>query len=374
MLLDDFQLQQTAKRYAERSTQRVRNERLIGKGRLLDVDTPERVGKFLSRRGLAVTANSGLTIERPSAVMAGEVAELSPQLALERFLGTNDLMGVAFLEEGLRVARTIARVWVGVSAGRPSAYGTGFMVSPRLMMTNHHVLPDAATARSSLAEFDYHRRGDGTLMSSTTFVLEPSTFFFADKALDYAVVAVSPSASEGRALADYGYNLLSEEEGKAIAAQWANVIQHPGGEPKQVSLRENQIVDVLPNFLHYKSDTAPGSSGAAVFNDRWEVVAIHHSGVPARTADGRVTAIDGRAWRPEMGEDRIQWIANEGVRISRVIKNLRDKLTTDAHRALFNAMLARSSEERSNVIGRGQPPVDPEATGRTRWWRRPTAL
>jgi V8-like Glu-specific endopeptidase len=364
MVLDNYQLQQTLGRYEERTAQRKRNERLIDMGRLLDVDTPERVDKFLKRRGLALDVGGGVTVERASAVMRGEVAGMDGQLALERYLGTNDLMGVAFLEEGLRVTRTIARIWVNVSGGQARGYGTGFMVSPRLMITNHHVLGDPTTAARSLAEFDYQRRGDGTVAPTTTFAFEPQTFFHADQDLDYAIVAVRLASNDGRPLADFGHNLLSEEEGKAIAAQWANIVQHPGGGPKQVSLRENQIVDVLPNFLHYKSDTAPGSSGSAVFNDRWEVVALHHSGVPDKTDGGSIKSIDGTPWRPDMGEDRIHWIANEGVRISRIIKHLRARLASDAHRALFNAMLSASSESLPLVApngasyssnGRGQP-------------------
>jgi V8-like Glu-specific endopeptidase len=373
-MLSNFQIQQTLKRYAERAAPRARNERLIGQGRLLEVDTPERVAKFLKRRGLATDLDGELTVERASAMMVGEVAGMQPGLALERFLGTNDLMGVAFLEEGLRVARTIARIWVNVSSGRPSAYGTGFMVSPQLLITNHHVLGDAATARSSLAEFDYQRRTDGTLIQSTTFTLEPNVFFYANQDLDYAVVAVKVRSDNGRSLADFGYNLLSEEEGKAIAAQKANIIQHPAGEPKQVALRENQIVDVLPNFLHYKSDTAPGSSGAAVYNDRWEIVALHHSGVPDKTEDGQIRAIDGSPWRPEMGDNRINWVANEGVRISRIIKHLRDQLTNDSHRALFNAMLATSSEAqplaggtRQSAPAVGQASVVMSSDGSATW-------
>jgi V8-like Glu-specific endopeptidase len=365
MLLDNFQIQQTLKRYEERTGHRARNQRLIEKGRLLEVDSPERIDKFLKRRGLAADLGGELTVERPSAVMAGEVAGLPPELALERYLGTNDLMGTAFLEEGLHAARTIARIWVDVSSGRASAFGTGFMVSPQLMITNHHVLGNAAIASRSLAEFDYQRRADGTLTTTTAFSFEPNVFFYADQELDYAVVAVRSTSNEGRPLATFGYNLLSEEEGKSIAAQWANIVQHPGGEPKQVSLRENQIFDILPNYLHYKSDTAPGSSGAPVYNDRWEVVALHHSGVPDKTADGRLKSIDGSPWQPEMGEDRIRWIANEGVRISRIIRHLREQLSTEAHRAMFKAMLAQSSEVQSLILdgGRQTPPASSAQSG-----------
>jgi len=353
MLLSKFQLDQTEKRYAERQPQRARNKRLIAQKRYLDVDSPDRIQKFLDRRGLRMDIEKKLIVEKPSAVMAGETRGLPPEAAFERILGTNDLMGVAFLDEGLRVSRTIARIWVNVSGGQAGAFATGFMVSPRLLMTNHHVLENALSARSSLAEFNYQRRGDGTLVGSSVFQLDPDTFFFNDQALDYAVVAVRGRDATGHALSDFGNNRLSEDEGKAIAAQWGNIIQHPGGEPKQVSLRENQIVDILPNFIHYETDTAPGSSGAAVFNDRWEIVALHHSGVPAKTADGRTMAVDGHPWRPEMGEDRIKWVANEGVRISCIIKDLRARITNPAQRDLFDAMLV-SDKDVSPLVS---PPV-----------------
>jgi V8-like Glu-specific endopeptidase len=349
MIMDSYQLEQTTKRYEERQSQRDRNKRLMDAGRPLEVDTPERVQKFLERRGLGTSLDGSLVTESKPVVMAGEIADLAADAALERVLGTNDLMGVAFLEEGLRAARTIARIWVNVVGGRPAGYGTGFMISPRLLITNHHVLGDAATARSSIAEFNYQRLVDGTLAVSKSFQFDPAVFFYADRDLDYAVVAVRETSDNGGALSEFGYNLLSEEEGKAIAAQCANIIQHPGGEAKQISLRENQIVDVLPNFLHYETDTAPGASGAAVYNDRWEVVALHHSGVPKRTPDGQILAADGTLWRPEMGDDRIKWIANEGVRVSRIIKHLREQITNDAQRAMFDAILARSQNDQPVV-------------------------
>ena len=351
MLIDNYQLQQTQKRFDERTAQRKRNERLIEEHRPLEVDTPERVQQFLKRRGLALSADGTPTVEALSTVMAGETAGLPPEIALERQIGASDLMGVAFLAEGLRVANTIARIWISVRDSRPAGYATGFMVSPRLLITNHHVLGDPIVARNSLAEFNYERRADGTITQGVNFTFDPDKFFYADRDLDYACVAVGARSRDGRDLSTYGYNLLSEDEGKAIAAQWANIIQHPSGEPKQLSLRENQIVDVLPQFLHYKTDTAPGSSGAPVFNDRWEIVALHHSGVYAKTADGRPMAVDGQPWQSWMGEDRIKWEANEGVRISRLIQHLRDQLRTDAHRTLFNEMLAPSQDVVPLVIG-----------------------
>jgi V8-like Glu-specific endopeptidase len=61
--------------------------------------------------------------------------------------------------------------------------------------------------------------------------------------------------------------------------EFVNIIQHPSGhQPKALALCDNQLVDVLDSCLHYQTDTAPGSSGAPVYNDQWEVIALHHSG------------------------------------------------------------------------------------------------
>ncbi|MFJ1567897.1 trypsin-like serine peptidase [Streptomyces erythrochromogenes] len=99
--------------------------------------------------------------------------------------------------------------------------------------------------------------------------------------------------------ATFGSLPLKEAQGKAVIGELVSIIQHPNGEPKQLALRDDQIVDVLDDFVHYSADTARGSSGAPVFNDQWEVVALHHAavGVPARLlgARGRPRTHGGRA-------------------------------------------------------------------------------
>jgi V8-like Glu-specific endopeptidase len=354
MEIDRFQIDGTLRRYDERKAQRERNLRLIKAGHYLAVDTPDRVHKFLRRRGFS-SQEAATLMEQPRALAAAsEFAGPAEPNALERVIGTSDLMGVAFLERGLQVARTVGRVWIGIAAGRPIGYGTGFLVSPRLFITNHHVLGDVALARASVVEFDYQLGIDGEPRPTSTFAIDPTTFHLADRQLDYAVVAIHPSAAgDGRSLGEFGFNSMIEEEGKAIAAQWVNIIQHPNGGLKQLALRENRVVDVLEQFLHYQTDTAPGSSGSPVYNDRWEVVALHHSGVWATNAAGQILAVDGQVWRPEMGEERVKWIANEGARISRVIASLRTQQMSDGQRRLFDEMLRPASSA-------GLPPQTPE--------------
>ena len=53
--------------------------------------------------------------------------------------------------------------------------------------------------------------------------------------------------------------------------------------------------------MHYSADTEPGSSGSPVFNDQWEVVALHHASVRA----------------PEHTE--FGGVLNEGIRVSAIL-------------------------------------------------------
>jgi hypothetical protein len=65
-----------------------------------------------------------------------------------------------------------------------------------------------------------------------------------------------------------------------------NIVQHPDGRLKEVALRDNQVTWQNGQLVHYRSDTEPGSSGAPVFNDIWELVALHHAAADDMSNEG----------------------------------------------------------------------------------------
>ncbi|MEF2279095.1 endonuclease [Deinococcus sp. YIM 134068] len=332
-------LAQTQARFLGRDHERADTRERLNVGGPLAADSEARALTRLTRLGVPLPdARSLAEGHEDGRSIAARMPE-DTRLGLERLLGRNDLLGVAYLDLARSAARAVGRVVLRGASGRTVGYGTGWLCGPHTLLTNQHVLEDAQDARTAVVEFDYELRADGTPSRSVTLSLDPDTLFLTSEALDYALVAVQGDTSP------FGWLPLIGTTGKVLVGEALSIVQHPGGEPKQVALRENRLVDLLPDFLHYETDTAPGSSGSPVFNDAWEVVALHHSGVPRTDGQGRTLRRDGQPARPGDPDTVIDWIANEGVRVSRIVEDLRTRPD-----AVGNPLVA-------GVLAANRPPV-----------------
>ncbi|MGO4312493.1 DNA/RNA non-specific endonuclease [Pseudomonas sp. KB_15] len=244
----------------------------------------------------------------------------------ERIMGTNDLVDEFFFDRALLAGMPVCRILIRGQDGRSLGSGTGFMVSPRLLLTNEHVLRSAEEAAPSLAEFNYRMNVAGDPEPTYRFHLRPDLYFFNNVEFDFALVAVEPKSVDGATpLSRFGYHRLMPTSGKAVKGEWLTIVQHPGGAPRQWAIRENECMeDSLADVLLYRSDTAPGSSGAAVLNDSFQVVALHHSGVPKKDASGRPMLRDGSSVDSLDGieDSLVDWAANEGIRVSSICAHI----------------------------------------------------
>jgi hypothetical protein len=202
------------------------------------------------------------------------------------------------------------------------------------------VLPDADTAARSVAEFNFEDDATGLPRAVVARRLDPRLFYSSDERLDFALVGVETGAGDRDRFPPLR---LLGVAGKSVVGDSVTIIQHPEGREKQVALRSNEIIDVLEDFLQYETDTAPGASGSPVFNDQWEVVALHHSGVPATDAAGNILAIDGTVWNAAMGDAQIRWVANEGVRISRIVQFLANAGLPADGQQLISSIISREA-------------------------------
>jgi endonuclease G, mitochondrial len=320
---------EAAQRWRRRRTERARKQRALRRRDYLRADTPERLARWAARheRWFEVLAAEDAAAARPPATGEEPPAlrreDVSNEM-VERILGrTRDLLSVEFFELGLLASRC-----VGLVSTRDQPNGTGFLVAPGLMLTNEHVLRTAGEARGSDLELDFEENRVGEPKQVERFRLLPDEFFLAHRELDFTLVAVSTTSHRGTRLDGFDVLPLIGEEGKVRIGEAVNVVQHPGGRVKQVVIRDNRLVDLpegpdMGAYFHYEADTEKGSSGSPVFNDFWEVVALHHSSVPATDAEGRLVDADGTVLGPDE-RDRTVWVANEGIRVSRIVAAVRD--------------------------------------------------
>ena len=248
------------------------------------------------------------------------------RVGLERLMGVNNLMDVSFFRKGWEVAQTVCRI-IYMRGQQKNALGTGFMVSPCLMMTNNHVIGSRFSAKRLFAEFDYENDDKGKIRDSHLFQFDPEAFFITNIELDYSIVAVNPLANNDpkKKLTDYGHNLLSNTQDRVLAGEPVSIIQHPKGLPKMIAIRENKVIKVDSPFIHYTTDTESGSSGSLVANDQWEIIALHRASVPERDGAGNKLLRKGGVHRDKADEPFINWIANEGVLIDCILEDVKSR-------------------------------------------------
>ena len=274
--LVEMQQQQALKRYLSRSSERNRIAKVLQVEKPVKVGTPKQV-----------TFRKEVILPLDGAVF-------------ERIIGQSDLFPVSYLEAGTQAAKPVCRIEIKNQKGTILGYGTGFLVTPNLLITNNHVLENYDTAKFSIAQFNYEIDLDQNERPMKSFNLQPERFFLTNEALDFTLVAVEEVSADGTEISNFGFLSLIPQTGKGMVGEYVSIIQHPSGEPKAVAIRENQILDVFDDYIHYSTDTMPGSSGSPVYNDEWIVISLHHAGVPNPKDQGK-------------------FIANEGIRISSII-------------------------------------------------------
>lgn len=275
-------------------------------------------------------------------------------LEQEAVLGTDDLVEVSFLDRCLLVRTCIGRIRFSTPRGR--SFATGFLIAPGIVLTNHHVFGTPGAARGARIEFGYWYDVAGQLPStSNEYDLQPDSFFVANADLDFAAIAVAPVSTLGEDIIDRRYLRLIPQTGKAEPGEFVTILQHPDGEPMRIALRENRINRLEPDepFMDYAADTAHGSSGAPVFNDSFQLVALHARGWIKRDAQGRyalktgefVDSLEG------LGEKDVVWETNRGFRISRIVPALLAGARADfpEHVAALEAAMSGGDVLRSSV-------------------------
>ncbi|MBN2001902.1 MAG: trypsin-like peptidase domain-containing protein [Anaerolineae bacterium] len=261
---------------------------------------------------------------------------------LEKMLvNTNSFLNIAEWRERLgAVEGRVCRVEI-----QNSPYGTGFLLGPDLVMTNYHVVKSVIEGTQGQQpgdvslRFDYKRLADGTILNQgkvygvlagngdwlvdhspySPVDLEAGTIksgLPAPDQLDYALLRVDGAPGDEA--------IGEKSEPGAPPRGWIEVkeapydfppgtplfiVQHPKGAPLQLALDTKAVIGVNANNTRvtYRTNTEPGSSGSPVFDQNWNLVALHHSGDP----------------------DSLMPAYNEGVPLSAIVALLKERQLGD---------------------------------------------
>lgn len=216
-----------------------------------------------------------------------------------------DFLPANFLRRGARRAEAVCKILT------PGFVGTGFLVASRqFIMTNNHVIMNKDVAAGSTALFGFEVGGEEFRVT-----LNPDKFFMTDQALDFTIIACDDVRLGGIEPVP-----LLRNPATVTRHERVNIIQHPAGREKEIAIHDNKVTLIQDKVIHYRTDTEPGSSGSPVFNNTWDLVALHHAG-----------------WR-EAGSAA----TNEGVRIASIVAHIirRQRAGTENQSEGLNEILA----------------------------------
>lgn len=230
-----------------------------------------------------------------------------------------------------RMGRALARVCLVRVQGRDT--GTGFLVGPDLVLTNHHVLARVIGGSAGPDEvrfvFDYRTKGGVETVGPDVGLLttDPARPWLVDSSeptaeelrpvprldinqptdtdhLDFALVRLdraigTENAPDGLPRGHFALNppgpAFTFPAGSAII-----IVGHPRKPdsltvkcaPQVFAIEPDSVIAKNPNLtrVRYRTNTLSGSSGSPVLSARWDLVALHHFGISGEYNQGIPTA------------------------------------------------------------------------------------
>ena len=190
---------------------------------------------------------------------------------VEAVIGEPNFKALWWLNEALKASKPVARVKL------PGGAATGFLIGTDVFMTNNHVFEDKTDAANAVLQFNYQLRTDGSPAGRDEWKCDPEDMFKTNPSLDYSIVRVQKK--NGKNAGDV-WGCLNLRHGTSVVQnQRVNIIQHPQGRFKEIAFRDNQIKVVDDQYIQYLTDTDYGTSGSPVFDDWFNVVALHNQRV-----------------------------------------------------------------------------------------------
>ena len=197
------------------------------------------------------------------------------QESLEKHVTPDSMLAPDLWRQAMMQAeRAVCRVEI-----QGYAVGTGFLVSPNLVLTCNHV-------REGLPSFDDNpssvRMSFGFLGDSVVSCKQYSLHFqwhvcsSSTDNMDFCLCRLADNAGLDN-MADHVDNSkrgwIKLREVKAIQGQNLFILQHPFGGPLRFA--SGTFLQQTDHWVDYRVNTEAGSSGSPVFDNQWQCIALH---------------------------------------------------------------------------------------------------
>ena len=168
--------------------------------------------------------------------------------------------------QGLAARKTVGRI----EAPLDVALGTGVLIDQQLILTCKHVVEHVFTRKQEHAWVRFvYKTGRYGIEMGKVFELDIKDIvcqgISADAGQDYALIRIKEKTKQP------GAHLFT---GFPHPTQRIRLIHHPRGEPVQIS-DLGEVVVVGNEFIQHNIRTDFGSSGSPIFDQNWNMLAIH---------------------------------------------------------------------------------------------------
>ena len=191
----------------------------------------------------------------------------------------------------------VGRLWVKNrdKSDKKRYFGSGFLISKDLMITNHHVVRNSTDALNTEVWLGYKYENEYKKYDCVEFICTSGDV------LDYSVIRLDPPPGEtfppvispfhpeahlhwpkwithfdpmGKfypiSLLGYSEDYIRENIDSLI------LVSHPHGGPIKKDCTHSYVKDIDEDTIEYEADSQPGSSGGAVLDYRGNIVALHN--------------------------------------------------------------------------------------------------